>query len=203
MNQTRVTQLIEHFKTIPNQLTGIRFFMIPILWIFALMREPFYIGIGLFIALVSDALDGHLARRLNLISEFGGKFDSLADLVLTLSAVVWIFMLRSEIFAQNSVISVCAIVIYVVALLVGWIKFGPLARLDLYLSKIAAVTEYVFIIHTFLYSGYNQLLFNIAVGMSILSCTETFVLRLTQSHVNVHGGSIVLTLLGKDVPPHA
>ncbi len=168
------------------------------MWGFALIRMPFYIGISLFIALVSDALDGHLARRLNLVSEFGGKFDSLTDLALTLSAIVWIFMLRSETFAENSIISLVAIIIYVAALSIGWIKFGPLAYLDLYLSKMAAFTEYIFIIHTFLSSHYNQILFNIAVGMSILSCIETLVLRITQSHVNVHRGSIVLTLLGKD-----
>jgi phosphatidylglycerophosphate synthase len=197
MNQTPVIQFIEPFKTIPNQLTGIRFLLIPILWVFALMRVPFYIGIGLIIATVTDALDGHMARRLNLVSEFGGKFDSLTDLTLTLSAIAWLFMLRPEIFAENSTVFIIAMIIYVVALLLGWAKFGPLANLDLWSSKAAGLMEYIFIIHAFLFDQYSQILFNIAVGMSILSCTETIVLRLTQSGANERTGSVVLSFLGK------
>lgn len=163
------------------------------------MRAPSYIGFGLIIALVSDTLDGHLARRLNLVSEFGGKFDSLTDLVLTVSAVVWIFMLRPEIFADNQVTSVLALAIYASSFVAGLIKFGRLGNLHLYLSKAGGPVEYIFIIHVFLFGQYNQILFNVAVSMWILSSTETLVLQLTRPQVNDHIGSIVLTWLGKDV----
>jgi phosphatidylglycerophosphate synthase len=203
MNHTQFIKLTHPFKTLPNQVTLVRFLVIPILWVFALMRLPFYVGIGLILALGSDALDGHLARRLNMVSEFGGKFDSLTDLLLTLSVVIWILMLRPEIFAENPVLSVIAIVIYIIALLVSWIKFGPMAYLDLYLSKMAALTEYVFIIHTFLFDHYNRILFSIAIGMAILSCTETLVLRLIQSQADEPVGSILLTFRRKRRAPRS
>jgi CDP-diacylglycerol---glycerol-3-phosphate 3-phosphatidyltransferase len=198
MNQTRLIQLIEPFKTIPNQLTGIRFLLSPILWIFAMTGEPFYVGIGLIVAFASDALDGHLARKLGLVSEFGAKFDSLTDLLLTGSAVAWFFMLRPQVFAENALILVIAIVIYAAALSVGWIRFGPLAQLDLYWSKLAAGTEYIFIIHAFLFGRYNQILLSIAIGLSILSCTETLVLRLIQPRGNEPVRSVAYIFLAKN-----
>lgn len=53
--------MLRHLKTIPNQFTAFRLLLIPILWIFAFLQLPFYIGVGLIIALLTDALDGPIA----------------------------------------------------------------------------------------------------------------------------------------------
>ncbi len=42
----------------------------------AFLERLEYIGIGLIIGFVSDLLDGAIARKLDQISEFGGKFVS-------------------------------------------------------------------------------------------------------------------------------
>jgi phosphatidylglycerophosphate synthase len=71
-----------HLKTIPNQLTAARLIMIPVLWVFAWLKLPVYIGVGMILSFITDALDGYVARKLNQVSDFGSKFDSFVDNLL-------------------------------------------------------------------------------------------------------------------------
>lgn len=67
------------FKQIPNILTVIRFCLIPI--IVALLLNGNYIGaiIVFSISGITDILDGTIARKFDLISDFGKLMDPLAD----------------------------------------------------------------------------------------------------------------------------
>ena len=75
------------FKHIPNLLTLSRLFIIPIFLII-----PYYnstlarsVILGLFTyACISDFLDGYLARKYNIGSNFGRIFDPIADKALIL-----------------------------------------------------------------------------------------------------------------------
>lgn len=76
---------------IPNQLTVIRILLIPLFLLFLFISKgvfrffPLLIFIG---AAVTDAIDGHIARRDNLITDFGKFMDPLADKLLTASAFI-------------------------------------------------------------------------------------------------------------------
>ena len=77
----------------PNKLTLFRVVMIPFFVVF--MLAPFggaaakWIALAIFIiASLTDALDGYLARRDNLITDFGKFMDPLADKLLVCSALI-------------------------------------------------------------------------------------------------------------------
>jgi phosphatidylglycerophosphate synthase len=53
--------MLRYFRTIPNQITGVRLLLIPALWIFAFMKLPHYVGAGMIVAALTDALDGFMA----------------------------------------------------------------------------------------------------------------------------------------------
>ena len=68
-------------KWIPNILTVINL-LAGLLAMLLAFAEQWLIAIGLiFAAALFDSLDGRVARRLNVTSEFGKELDSLADLV--------------------------------------------------------------------------------------------------------------------------
>lgn len=75
---------------LPNKLTVLRVIMIPFFVIF--MITPWankYVALGLFcIASFTDFLDGYLARRDNLVTNFGKFMDPLADKLLVCSAMI-------------------------------------------------------------------------------------------------------------------
>lgn len=77
---------------LPNQLTVARIIMVPFFVVFLVnITVPHHFLIaGLIFALASftDFLDGKIARKCNLITNFGKFLDPLADKVLVISALV-------------------------------------------------------------------------------------------------------------------
>ena len=77
---------------LPNKLTILRVLMIPVFVVFLLCDNIPYnniIAVIIFaLACITDALDGHIARKYNLISNFGKFMDPLADKLLVCSALI-------------------------------------------------------------------------------------------------------------------
>ena len=77
---------------LPNKLTTFRVVLIPF-FIFFLMTEliPFskWIALAIFcIASLTDFFDGYLARKWNMVTNFGKFMDPLADKLLVCSAII-------------------------------------------------------------------------------------------------------------------
>lgn len=66
-------------KHVPNILTIIRFILIPPIVVAIIFEEFILALILLFISGVTDVLDGTIARKFNLVSDFGKLVDPLAD----------------------------------------------------------------------------------------------------------------------------
>ncbi len=89
---------------LPNKLTVIRLIMVPIFM--AVMLVPVFanlspaadiclnlLGAALFIgASVTDMLDGKIARKNNLVTDFGKFLDPLADKFMVIGAMLCIFL---------------------------------------------------------------------------------------------------------------
>ena len=76
---------------LPNKLTLMRVLLIPVFLVFFLIPGipcHYLLAMIVFIAAsVTDALDGHLARKHNLVTNFGKFLDPLADKVLVMTAL--------------------------------------------------------------------------------------------------------------------
>lgn len=75
---------------LPNKLTLLRVFLIPFFMLFMYLEIPFNFMIALVIfsaASITDALDGKIARKRGLVTNFGKFLDPLADKVLVISAL--------------------------------------------------------------------------------------------------------------------
>ncbi|HPY83436.1 MAG TPA: CDP-diacylglycerol--glycerol-3-phosphate 3-phosphatidyltransferase [Ruminococcus flavefaciens] len=75
---------------LPNKLTLLRVCLIPFFLLFFYIDIPFHYLISLVVfagASITDALDGNIARKRNLVTNFGKFLDPLADKVLVLSAL--------------------------------------------------------------------------------------------------------------------
>lgn len=73
---------------LPNKLTILRVAMIPLCLLFALLG--FYTAAaGVFaLAALTDLLDGHIARKHNMVTNFGKFADPVADKILVLSVMI-------------------------------------------------------------------------------------------------------------------
>ena len=82
---------------LPNKITMARIIMIPFFIVSLLVDFPYHepIAVLLFvIASASDAVDGHLARSRNLITDSGKFMDPLADKLLVSSALICLVELQ-------------------------------------------------------------------------------------------------------------
>ncbi len=78
---------------LPNKLTMLRVFLIPFFVFFLLVpvtgAYDKWIALGIFIAAsLTDLADGKIARKYNLITDFGKFMDPLADKLLVCSAMI-------------------------------------------------------------------------------------------------------------------
>ena len=87
---------------LPNKLTLTRILLVPVFMIFVsftslswgTFNSTYYLiaGIIFAVASITDYLDGHLARKWNMVTDFGKFADPLADKLLT--TVAFIYMMR-------------------------------------------------------------------------------------------------------------
>lgn len=79
---------------LPNKLTILRVIMIPLVMVFYMVDAIPYgklIALGLFvIAAATDFLDGYIARKYNLVTDFGKFLDPIADKLLVASVLFMI-----------------------------------------------------------------------------------------------------------------
>jgi cardiolipin synthase len=74
--------------TIPNLITIFRLILVPLV-ILAILQGAWGAAFAMFvIAGVSDGVDGYIARRFDMRSEFGAMIDPLADKALLISLFV-------------------------------------------------------------------------------------------------------------------
>lgn len=74
---------------LPNALTALRIFLVPVLVVVLLTRAEggLFLGVVIFgVGVLTDYLDGYFARRRNQVTRIGILLDPLADKLLTAAA---------------------------------------------------------------------------------------------------------------------
>ena len=77
---------------LPNKLTMLRILLIPVFMVVLYLGFPgaTWVALAIFIiASLTDLLDGKIARKYNLVTDFGKFADPLADKMLTTAALLW------------------------------------------------------------------------------------------------------------------
>ncbi len=73
---------------LPNKLTLLRILLIPLCILLVVLGQNIAAGVLFIIAAVTDFLDGYIARRDKLVTNFGKFADPVADKILSLCVMV-------------------------------------------------------------------------------------------------------------------
>ena len=77
---------------LPNMVTIFRIVLVPVLFLLLFFSpgklQSFFAGLVFSVASISDCVDGYLARRMNLVTDFGKFLDPLADKLLVGVALI-------------------------------------------------------------------------------------------------------------------
>lgn len=83
---------------IPNSLTMLRLLLAPFI-MYSILIDQTFLALGLFfVALLTDNLDGRLARKLNAETSFGRVTDVLADKILFGLVLLAVLMKFDQVF---------------------------------------------------------------------------------------------------------
>ena len=111
-------------KLWPNVLSGTRIALMPAVLASALAGSRTWFVVLIGASLLTDALDGFLARRLNAFSDFGRKLDSAADYVLLLTGRAGIALLWPEIMRRELPWVLAGLGAFFAVLVYGYARFG-------------------------------------------------------------------------------
>lgn len=141
---------------LPNKLSLLRMILVPIFMVVLALPEtlmPLWlsavIGAVLFIiASITDCLDGKIARKYNLITDFGKLIDPLADKFMVIGALIMI-LYRAVNYRALFVIALTVVVFRELAVtamrLITATKSGVAVPANM-LGKIKTVSQIVFVI---------------------------------------------------------
>jgi CDP-diacylglycerol--glycerol-3-phosphate 3-phosphatidyltransferase len=186
LSRVGIGGLLAELRSPPNLLTAARFVLVVVLWGFALTGHSVVVGVGLALAFLTDVLDGYLARRLERVSAFGSRFDSIVDGTVAPSAIAWILLLQPEVVTDHILLAAVWFLATYASLVVGLVRHRRFANLHLQSSRIACVAQYAFLVDVFVASSYSTLLLYLAAVLGTYSSVETLVLQLTFDDVDEH-----------------
>ena len=93
--------------TVPNVLSLFRLLLIPvIMWLYIVKKDPVWTTVILALSGITDIVDGIIARKCNMISDFGKAFDPVAD---KLTQIAMLFCLVSRF--QWMLLPLCVMVV--------------------------------------------------------------------------------------------
>ena len=157
---------------LPNKLTVGRMLAVPF-FIVALMLGHYYISAVIFvIAALTDMLDGYIARKYGLVTDFGKIMDPLADKLLVMSALVCLVELGDV--RAWLVIVILAREFTVTGLRIAAAAEGVVVAADV-TGKIKTVLQMIAITALLLHIPYAFIILWAAVIMTVVSGVEYIV----------------------------
>jgi CDP-diacylglycerol--glycerol-3-phosphate 3-phosphatidyltransferase len=163
--------------TLPNLLSAYRIFSFPVILYFALSRHEQVFVILLIINLVTDILDGWIARAFNMQTEFGARLDSIADIGTYILAIIGILLFKAAEFKPHLTSFYIFIGLFIAANVLSMIKFGRLPSLHLYSWKIGGYIQGFFFFVLFLF-GFYPAFYYFMILWGILSFCEHICIQL-------------------------
>ncbi len=80
-----MTEKKQKIWNVPNVLTMVRMALIPVFW-YLMMTDRLYAALAVFVAAsLTDIADGYIARKYDLVTDFGKLMDPLADKLMVIS----------------------------------------------------------------------------------------------------------------------
>lgn len=162
---------------IPNALSFYRLLTFPVILYLAIAGYEQAFAVLIIINLLSDVVDGLLARVLKQETEFGARLDSIADISTYFLVFLGIWMFKRHDFAPHVFSFSVFIGLLVLALLLSLIKFGRFPSLHLYSWKIGGYIQGFFFFILFAFGFYTPLYYFMIVW-GILAFIEHIIIQL-------------------------
>lgn len=173
-------------KISPNKLSFIRIIFSLLLFFTKPLSYLFFIIY--LISSISDVLDGYVARKYNLVTDFGAKLDSIADMTMFLSLIIVLLPVLN--FTLEIYVLILIIVILKIASAIYcYIKFEKLSTIHSYLNKITGLL--IILIPILLISAPSENLIAIICIIATIAAIEEFLIIRYSQYLDINCESII------------
>ncbi len=147
-----------------------------ILWFILSQKESLF-AVFIIINLISDVLDGLIARYLNQQTELGARLDSIGDIGTYILAFVGIYVFKWDVLQAHMLPFIIYVSLCIILVLTALIKFGRFPSFHLYSWKIGGYIQGFFFFTLFAFDFYPALLYFMLVW-AILSAIEHIIIQI-------------------------
>ncbi|WP_019266851.1 CDP-alcohol phosphatidyltransferase family protein [Methanobrevibacter smithii] len=173
-------------KISPNKLSFIRIIFSLLLFFTKPLSYLFFIIY--LICSISDVLDGYVARKYNLVTDFGAKLDSIADMTMFLSLIIVLLPVLN--FTLEIYVLILIIVILKIASAIYcYIKFKKLSTIHSYLNKITGLL--IILIPVLLIFAPSENLIAIICIIATIAAIEEFLIIRYSQYLDINCESII------------
>lgn len=178
----------ENVLNAPNLISLYRLLVFPVILFMALTGRESWFVVLLCISLVSDVLDGNIARYFKLQTNFGAALDNLADICTYAMAILGLFLFKWADIEPHAWFLYLFLGVFILSYFVSFFRFGKIPGLHLYSAVSAGYVQGIFFFILFVF-GFYAWMFYIAVGWGLLAYIEKILvlLRLDDIKIGVKG----------------
>jgi cardiolipin synthase (CMP-forming) len=167
----------ERFWTIPNILSLFRIFIFPyVLWLIVVGDEKLF-SIFITICLITDILDGFIARTFHMQTKMGARLDSWADLGVYILAFTAIYIFKWDEIKQHAWMLILFGLVMFLSYAIVFLKFKGLIGLHTYMFKVTGYLQGAFIISLFIW-GFYLVPYYFCLGWGTIACIEEIIIIL-------------------------
>ncbi|QTE40393.2 CDP-alcohol phosphatidyltransferase family protein [Mucilaginibacter gossypii] len=163
---------------IVNAITFYRLLTAPLL-----LTLLFYERLSIFkwlliVSFLTDAVDGHLARKFKVTSAFGSILDSVSDDLTIAVAIIGIVLVNPAFLRQELVLVVIQVFLFFAQIAAALFRYRKISSFHTYLAKFVAVFQAVFLMLFYWLPQPVYILFYFVSALTILDLLEEIVLVL-------------------------
>lgn len=157
-------------RHVPNALCFLRMGLVGVLWALAVGQHRVAFVVVLALTYMTDGLDGYLARKYHLQTPFGAKLDTIADNLVSISLLGWVYLLLRELVTEHGLLIAALLGGFLVDIGLQYARFGRRVALHLYSDKVSQWLMALFLVHAFLFRPNHVLMYlaAAAVGYALI-----------------------------------
>ena len=188
------------WRNLPNAISVARLCATVVLLATVLLQRVEIFKWLLLACLLSDILDGWIARAFHLTSKLGASLDSLADLATMFVGLLGVLVFQRKFIAEHSFLLGLVMAFYAAEVLASLWRYGKPSSFHTLLDRVAAYAAGIFIMSLFLW-GYYGWLFYLTILVYIVSLSEEMLLVLLLPEWQSDVGGLRRVLAGRGVKP--
>ncbi len=163
------------WRNAPNIISSARLCSTVVLLACVLLHRVEIFKWLLLACLLSDIVDGLIARTFHLTSKLGASLDSLADVATMFLAMLGTLVFQRRFVAEHSPGLLLVMSFYVAEIIASLWRYGRVSSFHTVLARIAAFMAGVFVMSLFIW-GYQDWLFQRMVMIYVVALSEEMLL---------------------------